>query len=150
MKTIQPTWKYLANLGDANPLEYGGAFVMQDTTGVYPPELWLYDEETRKRSIVLLEPVKPCPDLPGEYGDNQFHPNYPAWWSNKLASVADTLGMEVDELAESLCAEDAVERAAGYQALISHFGAFEFDQYPFKLTRKEARAWIESIDASLV
>jgi len=28
----------VANLGDANPIDNGGFFVLRDTTGVYPPE----------------------------------------------------------------------------------------------------------------
>jgi len=150
MKTNQPVWKYLGNLGDATPLDYGGALVMEDTTGVYPPELWIYDADTRERSTVILEPVKPCPELPNQYGDNKFHPNHPAWWSDKLASIAETAGMVPEELAELLCSMESMERAHGYQVLIAHHGVFEFDQYPLKLTRKEAGEWLESISKSLV
>ena len=150
MSTNQPIWKYLANLGDATPLDYGGAFLLQDETGVYPPELWIYDADTRERSTVLLEPVKPCPDLPGDYGDNRFHPNHPAWWSKGLESIAATSGMAKDELAELLCSDEPQERAEGYLAIVAHHGVFEFDQYPYKYTRKEARAWMESINPDLV
>ncbi len=34
----QPKWKLLANLGDANPIDYGGYFVYRDETGVYRDE----------------------------------------------------------------------------------------------------------------
>ena len=34
----QPVWSCIANLGDVNPIDYGGYFVYIDTTGVYPPE----------------------------------------------------------------------------------------------------------------
>lgn len=44
--TNQPKWHCVANLGDVNPLEYGGAFVLIDATGVYPPELHVWDEPT--------------------------------------------------------------------------------------------------------
>ena len=34
----QPKWKLLANLGDANPIDYCGYFVYRDETGVYRDE----------------------------------------------------------------------------------------------------------------
>lgn len=149
--TKQPVWKYLANLGDASPLWHGGAFVMEDTTGVYPPELWIYEEETRTRSTILLEPVIPCPDMPGQYSDNRFHPKHPAWWSDELESVASFQGMEIAELADMLTSDEPIERAVGYQRLAEYFGTYEFDQYPDKFTsEEEAAGWIESVDASLV
>jgi hypothetical protein len=46
METNQPSWKCICNLGDATPLEYGGAFLMIDETGVYDPELVVWDEPT--------------------------------------------------------------------------------------------------------
>ena len=44
MKTNQPNWVFVCNLGDASQIEHGGKFVYVDTTGVYRPE------------VVLLEP----------------------------------------------------------------------------------------------
>ena len=35
----QTVWKFVTNLGDASPLDYGGLFVYIDETGVYPPEM---------------------------------------------------------------------------------------------------------------
>lgn len=43
--TQQPVWEFLANLGDRNPLEYGGYFVYEDKTGVYPAEAVLLEPE---------------------------------------------------------------------------------------------------------
>lgn len=40
----QPQWKFVANLGDADPIENGGAFVFIDETGVYPPEVEILEE----------------------------------------------------------------------------------------------------------
>lgn len=45
----QPVWKYLANLGDVNYLDYGGYFIFEDETGVYSPEgeyLDVWEDET--------------------------------------------------------------------------------------------------------
>lgn len=35
----QPEWKFFANLGDADPITYGGVFVFTDETGIYSPEV---------------------------------------------------------------------------------------------------------------
>lgn len=37
--TRQPEWEYVANLGDASPIDHGGFFIFEDRTGVYPPEV---------------------------------------------------------------------------------------------------------------
>jgi len=52
METNQPVWNVIANLGDATPLEYGGAFLRIDETGVYDPELVAWDEPTVDRSPI--------------------------------------------------------------------------------------------------
>lgn len=44
MSTPQPVWKFIANLGDANPIDHGGYFVYIDETGVYAPEAELLVE----------------------------------------------------------------------------------------------------------
>ena len=44
MKTKQPKWKFIANLGDTHPITYGGYFIFIDETGVYPPEAELLQE----------------------------------------------------------------------------------------------------------
>lgn len=44
--TNQPSWKLLTNLGDVTPLEYGGAFLLVDETGVYDSELVVWEEPT--------------------------------------------------------------------------------------------------------
>jgi hypothetical protein len=147
MNTKQPAWTYAGNLGDATPLDHGGAFLLIDATGVYAPELEIYDADSREVSRVCLDPVHECPDLPGSYGDNPHHPNKPAWWDKNLQSIADTCGMEKAELAAMLCSDDATERAEGYLALIAHHGVFEFDQYPLKVTRSEAAERIAAIEA---
>lgn len=48
-ETKQPIWEFVANLGDVNVAQHGGFLVYRDTTGVYPPEVELYeadDDET--------------------------------------------------------------------------------------------------------
>lgn len=140
MSTNQPSWHCIANLGDATPSEYGGAFVLVDKRGVYTPELWLYDADSRALSCFSIERCTPCPSNPENLGDNRFHPELPAWFGTreKLESAADSNGMEYHELEQHLTSSNPMERAWGYLSLVGHYGDFEFDQYPRKLTRKEA------------
>lgn len=55
MKSNQPVWKFVANPGDANPIDHGGLFVLVDETGVYPPEMGVDDAG---RSTGVMERVE--------------------------------------------------------------------------------------------
>ena len=46
METLQPIWETKASLGDANSLDYGGAFLLVDQTGVYNSMLVMWDAPT--------------------------------------------------------------------------------------------------------
>lgn len=39
METKQPDWKLVGAVGDVNPIDHGGGFIYEDTTGVYAAEL---------------------------------------------------------------------------------------------------------------
>ena len=138
--TKQPTWKLSANFGDVNPLE-GGGLLYEDATGVYAPELVLIHEsdEPGQYSVSRI-----CCDLCYQIGaegvsDNRFHRDRPAWFSDKLASVESHCGSKAGTLRASLCDVNPVARALGYLCLVAHFGAFEFDQYPDRMTEAELR-----------
>jgi hypothetical protein len=138
--TKQPVWKYLGNLGDVHPLDYGGALVYEDKTGAYEPELVLFDGVSPcERTTVTRIVCTPCRVTDGVLSDNKFHPLHPAWFADKLPGVAETYGMDVDELTAILCSSDSLELAEGYRILSGYFGEFEFDQYPDKMTRTEIR-----------
>ncbi len=34
----QPAWECIAQLGDKNPIDHGGYWILRDTTGVYAEE----------------------------------------------------------------------------------------------------------------
>lgn len=57
----QPVWKYLGNLGDRHPIEYGGLFVYKDTTGVYGFEMEKLEEPCDD------DTCEECEDEPVEY-----------------------------------------------------------------------------------
>lgn len=134
--TKQPKWRYITNLGDVNYLEYGGAFVFEDETGVYAPELEIYDRDGNSMSRVVLEPHT---YENGVLSDNPYHKDMEAWYASKLPAVADCVGHDVELIRTALCSSQPVDRAIAYTHLIAYFGVFEFDNYPVKLTPKEAR-----------
>lgn len=151
MKTNQPAWHCIANLGDATPAEHGGDFLMIDRRGVYTPELWHYEPDTRQRSTIILDRCFRCPEIAGALSDNRFHVNSPAWFGkpDELASIAATSGLSDFELAEMLVSPCPAERAQGYLAIAGHYGFFEFDQYPRDYTEAEAEALCEKLLAQI-
>lgn len=142
-KTNQPKWRFVANLGDATPLDHGGAFVFRDATGVYGVEMVVFegmedDEKTTSVSRILCER---CTLTNGILSDNKSHPLYEVWFAKRLHEVAEFCGMEESELQRLLCSDDPCELGFAYQILIGFHGPFEFDQYPEKMTRAEIRKY---------
>lgn len=150
--TRQPSWKFVDNLGDATPLDYGGYFVYVDTTGVYGPEAELLEEPeggnvyTVRR--ILLERCKQVEAgdrvllVPFKYDDTWPHPveSYDEWFSSDLREVADCVGMPVAELRDMLCSDDPLKRADAYRAIGDYHGWDNLDEYPLILTEDEVRS----------
>lgn len=142
MNTQQPKYQFVANLGDAAPLDHGGDFLFVDTTGVYPPRIIHFEEPDRrgKYQVSTLE----CPRLiyskaTGVLSDNYYHSDKPVWFADKLERVAGTVGMDADTLRDNLLSSDLIERAQAYISLTQYYGWYEFDQYPSVMTRTEIR-----------
>lgn len=149
----QPIWKFLANLGDVNPLEHGGLFVYVDETGKYDPmmeRLEMGDEDAEEgdeRYTVHRVELERCTltvDDDEKEGrrvilsDNPFHPLFAAWFAKHLPSVASAVGSTVEQLQAELCSEDTLERANAYRAIYDVEGWNNGDEYPLTLTREEA------------
>lgn len=154
--STQPNWQLVANLGDADPIEHGGAFVLIDTTGEHAAMLEIWEaipvegsdnnEFVVNCSRVVLEPHT---HVNGVLSDNPYHPDHPAWYADKSVDVASYVDREIDDLVSALCgratlrpdgqdARDvAIARAQAYRDLISYFGVYEFDQYPITRTTDE-------------
>lgn len=145
----QPLWRFLANLGDVNPIEYGGVFVYYDMTGVYDPEVEILEapeedededgDDDRKWTAyrVLLEP---CTFQDGFLSDNSFHPELEAWFggADDLVAMSDGNGIAgVALLVAMFTSDDPSTRACGYRVAWEHFGLHEFDQEPLTLNRAE-------------
>lgn len=144
----QPNWTKIENLGDVNPVEYGGFIVLKDTTGVYSPEVVVMEsldslEEPITVSRICLEKCYPIGE--GQVSDNKFHKADPAWFSDELESVASLMGITVKELISNLTSNDEIERANGYYCLVGYFGTFAFDQYPREMSYEEATEFWENL-----
>lgn len=138
--TNQPKWKCVAQLGDANPLDYGGYWVFVDTTGVYDAEgEWVeVDEETNRLTIHRFSLDK-CTYIDGVLSDNQYHPEHPAWFADDLESCASSCGTPVDELRTMLCSDDPIQRALAYRDIGGHWGFRNLDDCPLEMGRTEGR-----------
>jgi hypothetical protein len=137
MKTTQPSYHAVANLGDANPLEHGGAFVMVDRRGIYTPQLWVWEPEANimeGKGLLFHVELPKCEFIEegGGLSDNRYHPTHPAWYAtrDKLKSVASSWGCSVRELTGMLTSSDPVQRGRGFLAVARVVGLYEFDQYP--------------------
>lgn len=154
METKQPIWKLLANLGDANPIDYGGYFVYTDETGVYPAEgeklfapldsTELSDEEWTVYRF-CLDRLKTVTDganvylVPFECDETWPHPiaSYDEWFHKNLNRVAESIGQTIEQLREAFCSEDPRVRAFAYEAIGEHFGFDNLDSYPLTFTSRE-------------
>jgi hypothetical protein len=146
----QPTWKCIAQLGDASPTEHGGYWIFVDTTGVYPPEAELLEVPD---NLDYNSDDEPTPFIKGEHAtawrfiledctyinevlsDNKFHPEMGAWFAPD--SVAQSSGIAEEELVRLLCSVNPLERAEAWRAIGDHYGFDNLDEYPLTMTAKE-------------
>jgi hypothetical protein len=154
----QPNWKLVANLGDRNPIDYGGYFVYEDTTGVYEPEAELLispdSDESPEGWQAYRFSLDKCTFIDGILSDNKFHPEHPAWFAEPeseketrpqdtiyLSNVCSYAGIEQEQLIEWLCGDDIPARAEAYRVIGEYHGFDNFDSYPLTFkTRAEVEA----------
>lgn len=137
----QPEWECIANLGDVNPVEHGGKFVLVDKTGVYAPEMEVLDREYNRRNSwrVWRFTMEPHTYVNGVLSDNPHHPGKPAWYADDITMVAEACGVDQEELIRNLCSADPRQRAEGYYCLFTCLSADDFDSYPLDLDREEVK-----------
>jgi len=145
--TQQPKWRRIANLGDVNPVEYGGFFVYVDTTGVYPPEAELLQSPDSDDDgigwTIYRFPLERCTFIDGVLSDNQFHPQHSAWFATPeaeranrpqdtcyLSNVAESADYPVEEIIADFCSPDPLKLANAYRAIGEYHGFENFDSYP--------------------
>lgn len=153
METKQPEWRVIANLGDATPLEYGGAFLLVDETGVYGPELIVWDEPAEDdRYEIYRFPVERLYKV--EHEDQLYyvhkcikdgfdqgtlpHPisAYREWFLKALDNLD-----EPDRVLGQLLSEDPIENAQAYLSIAGYWGINNFDGYPLDMGRRELIEW---------
>jgi hypothetical protein len=135
----QPDWECIANIGDVNPIDHGGKFVLVDKTGVYAPEMEVLEKEYNRRNswMVWRFIMEPHTYIDGVLSDNPYHPDKPAWYADDINDVAESCGVEPDALIANLCSADPRQRAEGYYCLFTCLSADNFDSYPLALDRAE-------------
>jgi hypothetical protein len=113
-----PVSHLIANLGDANPFEYGGYLILkdgEDFQGVY----WDEPQEDETSVMVYRFSIEPnaIKDL--------------SWVKDKdWKSVADTHGTTKSEILAMAKSPKVRERAEVYRMVAGHFGWENLDSYP--------------------
>jgi len=133
----QPEWEFIANLGDANPIENFGYFIFRDKTRVYTEEGELLDREQNNKRTIYRFPLDKCTYINGVLSDNKFHPEHPAWFAEHIPSLASCCDWNPEYLIKAFCSEYPLDRARAYQDLGQTYGFENLDEYPLSLTRKE-------------
>lgn len=145
-KTQQPVWTFVDNLGDANPLEYGGYFIYRDETGVHPEqaEYLIPIEEDGTYTIyrIVLDRLKLVDGylVPYEYDKNWAPPakRYDEWFHRDLENVTSFVGTTKEDLEAAFTSADPLVRAEAYRAIGDYHGWDNLDAYPLtNLTRAE-------------
>jgi len=143
--TKQPKWKYIDNLGDVSPIEYGGYFIFEDETGVYEAEAEYWDADERTAYRFELERLEYVGGLllPKTIYDKQPHLSHPigryeVWFAKDIDAIASTCGDDPQELRRWFCSADVLDRARAYRDLGYYHGFNELDNYPIVLRKKEA------------
>ena len=158
MKTNQPSWHCIINLGDATPEDHGGAFVIVDKRGIYDPELWILEPgegegEGATLCHIQLALCTRCKTDEDSLSDNRFHNDLPAWFgkAEDLESSASTFGMSAWALRGLLSNSNPIERAEGYRVLLGNYGAENFggaDPITWKESKALCHKLLRQIDAA--
>ena len=135
METKQPVWECVGHIGDVDCITYGGGFVYEDTTGVYPPEVAYFepasDAEWHSKDDLAVCTV---------YRFILERDSTREWWYESLPQIASFTGIPLAELQSIARGDNVLALANLYSDLISYHGAIEFDSYPVQITEREARA----------
>jgi hypothetical protein len=144
----------IANLGDVDFMEHGGRLVFRDTEDgdrafmeiVEPPidesegpEKWTIYRFDLDR-LRLVEKDRTFYLVALNWDETWPHPlhHYDEWFHDSLDEVANFVGANFQDLRVAFTSENPVERAWAWDAVVSHYGPFELDQYPLSLGQHEA------------
>lgn len=135
MATQQPVWEYIGNFGDVHPLDHGGYFVYYDKTGVYGVEAALLEPLENGKFNLFRFRCEKCSFVNGILSDNKFHPDKPAWFADKLYSIAQSYGISREGLIDYFISDDPQTLAGAWKIVGEYFGFDNLDSYPIELTR---------------
>lgn len=135
----QPEWELVVNLGDMNPIEHGGKFVLRDKTGRYAPEMEVVERVYHRKNewLVWRFTLEPHTYVNGVLSDNPHHPELRAWYADDIDGIAEMFDVDSDELIQQLCSDDPATRARGYECLWGYHSSDNFDSYPLDMDREE-------------
>ena len=131
----QPKWRFVENLGDAQPVENGGFFVYRDTTGVYEVEKLEEPSddikiEKAKRCLSRFKTLHDPVDQEGLLVTEE-------WFYKDLESVAAAMDTKKELLVAAFCSGDWDERAWAWRCVGDYHGYDNLDSSPSSLTRSE-------------
>lgn len=156
MKTKQPSYWCVESIGDVDPFEHGGGFVLVDRTGTYDPELLILEvkcDDRRWLASIELEPLTRIKAEDGFHGlsDNKFHPELAAWFgdSQSLKAVASSSGRPYYALLDSFLSGCPVERAFAYMDAVRYFGVESFNSEYRELASEKAEALCKTMLAQI-
>ena len=143
----QPKWQKVGAVGDVNPIDYDGGIVLEDSTGVYAPEVEYYERESdadNSKIRVYRFSADKCTFEGGILSDNPYHKDHAVWFADSIASIAAQYDRGVDFIS-MLCSDDTMKRAWAWVEVAIYHGFEELDSYPLTLTVKEAEKRIKRI-----
>lgn len=144
----EPKWKCVSMLGDVDPINHGGKFVLVDEMGVHIPEMLVISKDLGCWEVARIE-LNECFHEYDILSDNSYHKDSEAWFADKIDLIAASRGMKAYQLIEYLCSTNPVLRAIGYEALVGFFGTYEFDQSPNELNRREINVLVKKYQKQL-
>ena len=127
-------FKCVANLGDVDPVEHGGIFVMESVDGSQEPQIWHLWREDGAESWSLFIFDIPAVDQPGA-----------EWWWADLHRACAYGDVDRRELLADLRGSDVTVRAHAYVSLAQYHGWQNFDHEPLTYDRAQAEAMVAEI-----
>lgn len=142
----------ITNLGDVNPLDYGGYFLLErsgEDSGNYLSEecvvieLLEGDDDELRYFVYRFIPElcyfeKQPNENQGVLSDNKYHKNIPAWFAGNILDYRDDFDSWIDDITSN----DPISRALAYQDIGEYYGWENLDSYPLEMTRKEIVKWM--------
>lgn len=150
----QPKWKVRSRSDDT--------LVLEDTTGVYDPEVEYADEINDAGAedkdgcpLATFEVFRFTPYqqkvvrhagrrylVPVRYQPSWPHPihKYPVWFVSSLPDIARSHGTTEAELVQALCSDEVQQRVWAYQCIGGHWGYHNLDGYPLTMDEHELEA----------